>query len=96
MTEQRPEPLPELPNGQDPRAAQVSEVSESGSVDATPAWRTRLLRVPEAAEYLAVSRSRVYMLIKEKELASIRTGGSRRVTLGALVDYVDRVSGRDS
>lgn len=57
-----------------------------------PAWRNRLLRVTEAADYMAVSRSKVYALMRAGELPSLTVGGSRRLTVGSVVDYVDRLS----
>ena len=65
--------------------------SATRPIDTSPAWRTRLLRVSEAADYLAVSRSKLYRLINADEIQTVTTGGSRRVSLGALVDYVEQL-----
>ena len=43
-----------------------------------------LLTVPEAAEALAISRSKLYELLASGDIASIRIDGSRRVPLTAL------------
>ncbi len=43
-----------------------------------------LLTVPEAAEALAISRSKLYELLASGDIASIRIDGSRRIPLTAL------------
>ncbi|WP_433466716.1 helix-turn-helix domain-containing protein [Spirillospora sp. CA-128828] len=48
-----------------------------------------LLTVPEAAETLAISRSKLYELLASGAVRSIRIDGSRRVPLKALNDYVN-------
>jgi excisionase family DNA binding protein len=50
-----------------------------------------LLTVPEAAEALAISRSKFYELLARGAIASIRIDGSRRIPLTALDDYVSRL-----
>jgi excisionase family DNA binding protein len=47
-----------------------------------------LLTVPEAAEALAISRSKLYELLATGAVASIRIDGSRRVPLLALETYI--------
>ena len=47
-----------------------------------------LLTVPEAAEALAISRSKLYELIATGTVASIRIDGSRRIPLSALEAYI--------
>jgi excisionase family DNA binding protein len=42
-----------------------------------------LLTVPEAAEVLAISRSKLYELLASGAIASIRIDGSRRIPLTA-------------
>jgi excisionase family DNA binding protein len=50
---------------------------------------TRLLRtVPEAAEALAISRSKLYELLATGLVRSVRIDGSRRVPVEALEAYV--------
>ncbi len=49
-----------------------------------------LVTIPQAAELLAVSRSTVYQLIWDDELAPIRIGRSVRLTIDDLEDYVQR------
>ncbi len=57
----------------------------------TPKPRPPLLvTIPQAAELLAVSRSTVYQLIWDDELAPIRIGRSVRLTLDDLEGYVQR------
>ncbi len=47
-----------------------------------------LLTVPEAAEALAISRSKLYELIAAGLVRSVRIDGSRRVPVEALQTYV--------
>jgi excisionase family DNA binding protein len=47
-----------------------------------------LLTANEAAEALAIGRSKVYELIMSGELESVRIGGCRRVPADALVQFV--------
>jgi excisionase family DNA binding protein len=49
-----------------------------------------LLTVPEAAEVLAISRSKLYELLASGAIASIRIDRSRRIPLTALEEYVSR------
>jgi len=46
-----------------------------------------LLTVPEAAEALAISRSKLYELIAAGLVRSVRIDGSRRVPVEALETY---------
>lgn len=57
-----------------------------------PSDSNRLLKVEEAAERLALSRARVYELLSAGEVESVTIGRSRRIRLGALDDYVTRLS----
>ncbi len=50
-----------------------------------------LLTVPEAAQALAISRSKLYELLATDVVASIRIDGSRRIPLSALEQYVSRL-----
>lgn len=61
-------------------------------MDVGPAWQSQLLRVTDAAEYLGISRTKLYQLVKAGEIETIKLGGSRRVTLGALFNYVRKLS----
>jgi excisionase family DNA binding protein len=47
-----------------------------------------LLTVPEAAEALAISRSKLYELLASGLVRSVRIDGSRRVPIEALETYV--------
>jgi excisionase family DNA binding protein len=47
-----------------------------------------LLTPEEAAEALRIGRAKVYDLIRNHELRSIKIGGSRRVPRTALEEYV--------
>ncbi|WP_435818758.1 helix-turn-helix domain-containing protein [Kitasatospora cineracea] len=46
------------------------------------------LKVPEVMEALGLSRSKVYDLIRAKKLGSFKEGGSRRIPVAAIHDYV--------
>lgn len=50
-----------------------------------------LLRVAEAAEVLALGRSKTYELIASGQLESVLIGGCRRVPAEALADFVKRL-----
>ena len=50
-----------------------------------------LMTVPEAAETLAISRSKLYELMASGAIASIRIDGSRRIPVTALEDYISRL-----
>jgi len=49
------------------------------------------MTVSEAAEALAISRSKLYELIASGAIASVRIDGSRRIPLAALEEYVSRL-----
>lgn len=50
-----------------------------------------LLTVPEAAEALAISRSKLYELLTAGAVDSIRIDGSRRIPRSALEAYVSKL-----
>ena len=56
-----------------------------------PAMTRLLLTVPEAAEALAISRSKLYELLAAGLVRSVRIDGSRRVPVEALETYVARL-----
>lgn len=49
---------------------------------------TTLLKVPEVALRLSISRAKVYELLAEGELRSVRLAGSRRVRSVDLDDFI--------
>jgi excisionase family DNA binding protein len=51
-----------------------------------------LLSPEEAAEVLGVGRSRLYDLIRRRDLVSVRIGKSRRIPVAALKAYVNRLT----
>lgn len=64
----------------------VRAVSENGSAPA------KLLVTPEeAAEALAISRTRVYELLRRGELKSVKIGKVRRIPVAALQAYVEQL-----
>lgn len=48
-----------------------------------------LYRVEEAAQALRVSRTQVYALIRCGALRTVKIGGSRRVPVTAVAEYVE-------
>jgi excisionase family DNA binding protein len=54
-----------------------------------------LLTVPEAAAALAISRSKLYELIRAGLVRSVRIDGSRRVPIEALETCVDHLLDRE-
>ena len=48
-----------------------------------------LLKVPEVAQRLGISRAKVYELMATGHLVSVKIDGCRRVRVSDLVDYVD-------
>jgi excisionase family DNA binding protein len=53
-----------------------------------------LLTAEQAPTSLAICRTKVYELLRNGELESVRHGGSRRISAAALAEYVHRL--RDS
>jgi excisionase family DNA binding protein len=50
-----------------------------------------LFTTDEVAQLLGVGKSRVYDLIRQRELRSVKVGASRRVSARALCEYVARL-----
>ena len=50
---------------------------------------TMMYTVAEVARELRLGRTRVYDLIRTRELPSVKIGGSRRVSSQALADFID-------
>lgn len=48
-----------------------------------------LLRVPEVAASLGISRAKVYELLADGSLPSVKIGGCRRVRASDLIAYVN-------
>jgi excisionase family DNA binding protein len=53
-----------------------------------------LLTVQQAAEMLGIGRSTIYELLAAGELRSIKLGGSRRIPVSAVREYVERLLAR--
>jgi excisionase family DNA binding protein len=49
---------------------------------------TLLLRVPEAAAQLGISRAKLYELIGDGSIRSVRVGGCRRIRAVDLQEFV--------
>lgn len=58
----------------------------SPTVDPGPV--TLLLTAEEAARALRVGRSKVYDLMRSGELRSVKIGGSRRVSVTTLAEFI--------
>ena len=50
-----------------------------------------LFTTEEVARLLGIGKCRVYDLIRQRELASVKVGASRRISARALHDYVARL-----
>lgn len=51
-----------------------------------------LLKVHEAAELLGISRAKMYELLSEGSLPSIRLGGSTRIPIESLRAWIEQVA----
>ena len=49
-----------------------------------------LLRIADAAEFLAVSRSTIYALCAAGELQRVTIGRASRIEVDSLLDYISR------
>ena len=49
---------------------------------------TRLLKVTDVAELLAISRAKVYVLMADGSLPSVKIGGSRRIRAADVQEFV--------
>lgn len=67
---------------------QPGEADNLTTMHEETAMEKLLLSPEEAAEMLGVGRSRVYDLMRKRELLSVRIGKSRRVPVAALQEYV--------
>jgi excisionase family DNA binding protein len=57
----------------------------------------QLLLTPEdAAELLAVGRTKLYDLLRTGAIESVRIGAARRIPAAALTAYVDRLRGDEA
>lgn len=52
-----------------------------------------LYRVQEAAELLAISRSKMWEIVLRGDIESLKLDGSRRITREAIETYVRRLAG---
>jgi excisionase family DNA binding protein len=58
-----------------------------------PDGQPKLLLTPEeAARALGIGRTKLYELLATAKLPSVRIGGSRRVSVGALTEFVYRLT----
>ena len=61
------------------------------SPNAQPARRQLLLTPEQAAQSLAICRTKVYDLMATRRLDSVRIGTSRRIPAAALEEFVQRL-----
>ncbi len=57
----------------------------------SPAQVRMLLTAEQAAQLLAIGRTKVFELIRSGELESIRIGSSRRIPIDAIESFVFRL-----
>jgi len=55
-----------------------------------------LLTPDEAAAELAISRTVLYDLLRDKRLGSVKIGRSRRIPAAAISDYVESISAENT
>ncbi len=68
------------------------ETVDGAATDPEPAAPARLLLTPlEAAKVLGVGRTKLYELLTDGQLESVRIGVCRRIAVEALVAYVARL-----
>lgn len=51
-----------------------------------------LLTPEEAATTMSIGRSKVYELMRQGTLRSVRIGGSRRIPLGAINEFIESLA----
>jgi excisionase family DNA binding protein len=51
-----------------------------------------LLKIPDVAAQLGISRAKVYELMGTGDLPSLKVGGCRRVRVTDLHDFIDQLS----
>jgi excisionase family DNA binding protein len=72
-------------------------VPGTARMDRSEEYMEKLLFSPEeAAQALGVRRSRVYYLMRTRQLLSVRIGKSRRVPVAAVHAYVERMTEQDA
>jgi excisionase family DNA binding protein len=54
-----------------------------------------LLTVDETAELLGLARWKVFELIRQEEIVSVKLGGLRRIPRDAVYRFVEELSGGD-
>jgi excisionase family DNA binding protein len=65
--------------------------AESAQVRPIPSWSGPLVVRPrQACEMLSIGMTRLYELLHEGQLQSLRYGRSRRITTASIRDYVER------
>jgi excisionase family DNA binding protein len=62
--------------------------------DEVPKKPRELLTIEQAAEWLAVSRTTMFALIRDGVVPSVLIGRYRRVPSSELVAYIERLSGQ--
>ena len=55
---------------------------------ASPPAEPRLYRIPEAMRLLALSRSEIYVQLRERRLRSVHQGRARLIPSTAIAEYI--------
>lgn len=79
--------FPTDPDITDPAASPIAAVGRHRRPDDE---ELQLVTIAEAAARLEVSRSKLYLLIADGELATVRIGRARRIDLADLRAFVER------
>ncbi len=69
----------------------MSTQLEIGNEERSPTQVRMLLTAEQAAQSLAIGRTKVFELIRSGELESIRIGSSRRIPIDAIESFVFRL-----
>jgi excisionase family DNA binding protein len=79
------------------RILTARRVPRTARMDRSEEYMKKLLLGPEeVAHALGVGRSRVYDLMRTRQLLSVRIGKSRRVPVAAVHAYVERLTEQDA
>ncbi|WP_197025978.1 helix-turn-helix domain-containing protein [Nocardioides sp. URHA0020] len=92
-----------VPRSTEPSATEpVEDEARTGIGSALPGFaspiaaaHTVLLTVEEAAQYLRIGRSKIYELLRDETLASVRIGRRRLVHVVEVNRYADSLATKD-
>lgn len=78
-------------DGGDVLAVWLRAASDVDAGQRPPSLPKLLLTTKEVGQLLGLGRTKVYELLATNELPSVQVGGSRRITLPALVGFVRQI-----